>query len=330
MTGFAKQISSEDRFQHIDIFKGIIILFVVVGHIVQSSLYEGGRTHPLYVWIYLFHMPAFFFCSGFLIKWIDLPDRKQILQFLKKKCHRILIPYLFWCCIMFAYSKRVFSINNFVDYVILHPGYGLWFLNSLFKYNIIALLCIVLIHRIVSKWGGVNKIVLLLAIYLIIATLAYFNIAPYIFDWNLSWFILGIIFRQSYQIYDMFTKRISSTICGIIFLSALFVNILPSILIAFTGIILLLNISLTIGYKNTIINEIVRFGKNTMPIFLLHFFLLGQYKLNFQTENYIMLFMILMVISVLISYICIFVSKSMSFGYLPILLWGEKIREHNK
>lgn len=74
-------VITENYFPHIDVFKGIIILLVIVGHIVQNSLLGGGRDHPLYIWIYLFHMPAFFFCSGFLNKANDIKLLRFSLHF---------------------------------------------------------------------------------------------------------------------------------------------------------------------------------------------------------------------------------------------------------
>ena len=47
-----------NRITHIDIFKGIGILFMVMGHIGFSSIFDK--------WIHAFHMPMFFFISGYL------------------------------------------------------------------------------------------------------------------------------------------------------------------------------------------------------------------------------------------------------------------------
>ena len=49
-----------NRITHIDIFKGIGILFMVMGHIGFSSIFDK--------WIHAFHMPMFFFISGYLSK----------------------------------------------------------------------------------------------------------------------------------------------------------------------------------------------------------------------------------------------------------------------
>lgn len=142
-------------FQHIDVFKGLVILLVVVGHLIQGTLEGGGRQHPLYMWIYLFHMPAFFFCSGFLNKWIE-NTKSSYYKYFKGKITRILIPYLVWCVIMYIYSNRPLSLMDFIAYVTLHPSYGLWFLYSLFKCFATTLVFIALINNILT--GGVKHI----------------------------------------------------------------------------------------------------------------------------------------------------------------------------
>ena len=63
----------------IDILKGIGILLVVFGHT------AFGKASG---WIYLFHMPLFFFISGLLFKKHKPPGR-----YLGKKCVHLLVPY---------------------------------------------------------------------------------------------------------------------------------------------------------------------------------------------------------------------------------------------
>jgi len=70
----------------IDIFKGIGILLVVIGHI----LAEQKNCPPLYNIIYMFHMPLFFFISGYLYK-----QKSNIKLHIKGKVIQLLIPYTF-------------------------------------------------------------------------------------------------------------------------------------------------------------------------------------------------------------------------------------------
>lgn len=83
-----------NRVKYIDIAKGILIIFVLYGHVhwifggyktVNDHLYLSTRN-----WMYSFHMPAFFIISGFFMKnSADVPFRRYLL----KKARTILLPY---------------------------------------------------------------------------------------------------------------------------------------------------------------------------------------------------------------------------------------------
>ncbi len=71
----------------IDVLKGLGILLVVVGHI------WGGTLTAL---IYIFHMPLFFYISGYLLK--PTVDYKL---FLTHKAKSLLVPYLIYLIILY-------------------------------------------------------------------------------------------------------------------------------------------------------------------------------------------------------------------------------------
>lgn len=49
-----------------DNYKGLLICLVVFGHFIYTyaTTVSGGTIGQIFTWIYLFHMPAFIFCSG--------------------------------------------------------------------------------------------------------------------------------------------------------------------------------------------------------------------------------------------------------------------------
>lgn len=68
------------RNKEIDVLRGILIFFVVLGH----------STHgPLHDFIFLFHMPLFFMMSGTLISKNRLTEKEYFL----KKVKQLMIPY---------------------------------------------------------------------------------------------------------------------------------------------------------------------------------------------------------------------------------------------
>ena len=75
-----KNAKNGNKIQWIDVAKGIAIIFVVLGHCVS------GQT---FIWVYSFHIPLFFFISGYLsINSMGLGWKEYTL----KKATRILWP----------------------------------------------------------------------------------------------------------------------------------------------------------------------------------------------------------------------------------------------
>lgn len=73
-------MSTQSRITWIDTLKGIGILTVVAGHIFPDAVSR---------YIFLFHMPLFFFIGGFLFK--PAADQKE---YLAKKSFHLLVPYV--------------------------------------------------------------------------------------------------------------------------------------------------------------------------------------------------------------------------------------------
>lgn len=125
-------MSTRDR--SIDIFKGIGIIFVVFGHVT--------RNWSLIDYIWGFHMPLFFFASGFLFT-RDKYD--GFLSFTKHRINRLIIPYFFFsiigigiCYISIHTNPVNHDISLLKDSVgILYGNMNsvtgaLWFLTTLF------------------------------------------------------------------------------------------------------------------------------------------------------------------------------------------------------
>ena len=130
-------VNVQVRNRSIDALKGILILAVVVGHILPGTLDEN----PLRYLIYSFHMPAFFFVSGYLLNL----DKLRVASFgdtIRKYWHRMLLP---WCIAWVIYTLYVLN-NNFSLLALLHnicsPYYHLWFVPSLFLCIIICTLVV--------------------------------------------------------------------------------------------------------------------------------------------------------------------------------------------
>ena len=126
----------------IDIVKGLAIILVVYGHVIEHGMVvQGGDYYlnPLFKIIYTFHMPLFVFISGYLMAF-SLSKRSLAGNF-KHKCDSLLVPFIFLGSIGIAvsYALNILFGNsvgapnfsqNLLDQLLLKPS--VWFLFTLF------------------------------------------------------------------------------------------------------------------------------------------------------------------------------------------------------
>lgn len=140
------------RIEYIDIAKGIGILLVVLAHNDFGYISAFG-----YQVIYSFHMPLFFFLSGYFIK-ATIP----FIEFFKKRYHALLKPFLFTLFIIYFTSvsfekmafgtalrritKSLYGTGVYIDWV------QLWFLPHLFVVSLYAFTFIVIVNRLQNRW----------------------------------------------------------------------------------------------------------------------------------------------------------------------------------
>ncbi|WP_324661016.1 acyltransferase family protein, partial [Bacillus pacificus] len=128
-----------NRVEWIDTAKGVGIFLVILGH-------TGSLGERMTNYIYSFHMPLFFFLSGYLF---SVHKYNNFSVFLKKKFKSLLIPYiifslgtyLFWVVVgnKFGEDSNVeiwrpfigIFYSNGIDNWLVH-NVPLWFLTCLF------------------------------------------------------------------------------------------------------------------------------------------------------------------------------------------------------
>lgn len=115
----------KQRDNTIDMAKGIGMLLVVMGHMQSSAL-----DYPIQ-FLYLFHMPLFFFLSGFFCH-AEQPMRKYVW----KKSLDLLLPFGFYYIIQWILSlpvKIVTStcVDGFIQSAMNFSQLALWFLIAL-------------------------------------------------------------------------------------------------------------------------------------------------------------------------------------------------------
>ena len=132
------------REQFLDYGKGIGIILVVFEHVVRG-LYSAKIENDFYPFylidelIYSFHMPLFFFISGYL-----LSLKKPFLLFLKNKSFVIVYVYYLWGFLqlsieffMSRYTNGSVSYFDFLEFVFA-PRAQFWFLYALFVFFIVS------------------------------------------------------------------------------------------------------------------------------------------------------------------------------------------------
>lgn len=130
---------NKKRIEYLDIVRGICIIYMILGHVgLQLSWFDH--------YIHAFHMPIFFFISGFLFN----KSETSILNYIIKMIKKLIIPYFIWSFIFTAINNKtllgnfegtksnlyyIFTFNN----VSLPIAGALWFLTSFF-------FCIIIFH----------------------------------------------------------------------------------------------------------------------------------------------------------------------------------------
>jgi fucose 4-O-acetylase-like acetyltransferase len=141
-----------ERIGFFDVARGIGILLVVLGHNDFGSL--SPFFHRL---IYSFHVPLFFFLSGYFIN-TAIP----FTDYFKKRFHSVLKPYLFTIFLIYfasvsfekmgfqnAIVRIVKSLYGSVTYI----GWDqLWFLPNLFVVGLYAFAFIRVVSRLQNRW----------------------------------------------------------------------------------------------------------------------------------------------------------------------------------
>lgn len=142
------------RLEWIDFAKGIGIYLLVLGHMPSlPSLFTN--------WIYSFHMPLFFFLSGYVFK-----ESRSYKETIKKSFKNLIVPYLCYDLIFLLADILFWGIRSKIvqeDISNIKCGQGscgvIWFLLAMFWVQLIF----GLLSRINVEWVK-NSIIVLLVI----------------------------------------------------------------------------------------------------------------------------------------------------------------------
>ena len=271
------------RINRFDNLKGLAITLVVIGHLI--CLTNDPELNFIRNFIFLIHLPIFFFVSGYFSK----IDESQPFNSFK----RLMIPFFIFCIIYWLFQKYILLDNPKTLFV--YPGYGLWFLISLFlmkmmlpiinrfRYPLVAsFVFAIAIGFIDCNFFGISRTFVYLPIFLVGF---YYN--QYVFK-----------FQQKYDsAYSLLCKRkavlvlVALTILALIICAETFTINLISLKYAYHGFnsfeIISRAIVIGIGILSTLIlNQLMtnreisltQVGKNSMVVYIFHLFMVKILK----------------------------------------------------
>ena len=117
------------RDPYFDNAKLILIFFVVFGHFIQPFISSNGYLEDIYFLIFTFHMPSFVLISGFFSKKINKPN------FVVNQMKKLVVPYVIFQ-VIYSLFYYVIQMKENLSVNLLNPEWSLWFLLSLFYWNI--------------------------------------------------------------------------------------------------------------------------------------------------------------------------------------------------
>lgn len=147
------------RYEWLDVAKGIAILLMMVGH---TSIPD-----PINRFIFAFHMPLFFMASGFCTNWTKL----SFTDFFLHKCKTLLIPFVVYSIIVLVVG--VYTGQMDAKQVLVGGWasncYPLWFIPILF-------LSLLLTQIIVTYTNGKVQLMVWFSLAAIASLLKYYKI----------------------------------------------------------------------------------------------------------------------------------------------------------
>lgn len=189
----------------VDYYKAIGISLIVFGHAILNNKDVAN-------FLYLFHVPLFFFISGYLEK----NDCTQSLEYLKKMFFSLIIPYFIWNMISFPFYLPL----SFKNVIAMFLGLSRWNGASWFIIILVLLKVNALFFKNKHYFCGCLMIIVCFLMPLFKVNLPYLSNLTFLFS---PFFFFGM-YCKNYI--NLITKRIEGKITLNIILSLFCVTLL--------------------------------------------------------------------------------------------------------
>ncbi|MCH8238932.1 MAG: acyltransferase family protein [Proteobacteria bacterium] len=121
-----RHVLSREESNYFYNIRGILILLVVLGHVLEQFYFSSGPARFLYQEIYFFHMPMFIIMAGYF-SYASL----RIMPLVQG----LIYPYVIMQ-IIYAASDHFLFGSTFLE-AMLRPNWGMWFLIAVFVWRLI-------------------------------------------------------------------------------------------------------------------------------------------------------------------------------------------------
>ncbi len=189
-----ESITARKRIDYVDIAKGIGMLLVMWAHI----LVEG----PINWFIYIFHMPLFFFISGLLYVPSKYPT---CLSLIKKRYHTLIVPYvcysvltwLVWVAYSFISKSNVDSYWMPLAQTVIAQGSGGFLVHNVPLWFVTCLFVVEVTYFYINK---IDKVSLKIGLCLLLTALGYCMIEVFAFfpftllPWSIEVALASMVF----------------------------------------------------------------------------------------------------------------------------------------
>lgn len=200
-----KSLTSKKRIEYFDIAKGIGIILMILGHC-------RGENKYIENFIYSFHMPLFFFISGYFFK------QKENKELLRRNFKSLIIPYIITALLIIFYKiLRVVLIGNYFEVLNILKEWGIAAIygsGSLQPFGITPIGAIWFLLALFVALYLMNNISKTKYQYLLVAIIAYIGYKTSEYIWlpfsiqagmvAIVFVYLGTLARK----YDIFNKKI--------------------------------------------------------------------------------------------------------------------------
>ena len=301
------------RLAYIDRLKGFLMLMVIIGHIPSHTLHPYYSFSPFLKIIMLFHMPAFFFASGYVAQ--SRPS--------KNKCTEKLFRYLCPLIIIGLLSEYLLYEKSMCHFLSSSTWNSYWYLYCIAIFTI-------MLFPVKFSFNNVKTKGILIDVLLMVFVISFMVVLYKILSWQVNqifsiylllayfpFFWLGFIVRKHKEIEKIIDNMwlcvvffVLSVIFGVLFYERLNI-IYHGLSGVFITFVLLKLFKLCESRGSVIEKQLALFGRNSLDIYLYQFFLLKLIDVSLvgkwsnSSHNYIVEFIIMLLMAILISYICI-------------------------